>query len=604
MIEIKNLHIQYHDIILEHGEIKVPNGHLTLITGKNGIGKTTLLYKLGLISDNQDFEYFYNGEKLATKRQRESFRTKHISFVLQDMYFVSHFTVLETIKYFMKLASQDYDNLTIDPLLDSVGLEININQRVETLSLGEKQRLSIVCSLIKNPKLLILDEPTASLDADNERQIFEILHKLAKTGVHIVIASHSEVAKEYCDVIYHIENKELVLIKNECECLKNKKTDSRKLSLKFLFDYARKYINNYRFIYVFAILILTLSVVSSVTFNVVTNEMKNNDIAVLEKQFDNKILITNDENCLFLDQDYSQYMSSFEMDNTYPLYQMKMNIDNEDINIVPYFHEDLIKQSLSSSFHETKEGIYVDRITYQRYKNSNNPTMNITVYDKNQSFDLEKTFHINGVLVDNFNQYYTSRPQRFIFMPYESMQQIYELFPTSHQYPAYVAMFDSYRQLEECKTNLQEEGYTVNDAFVDIQALKDIETYYTHLQALVNMIIFIIMITIDLIIISHLHLQKRKENIFLRVNGLTMFDMVKIDFFEYIIEILTTFVFSASIITVILAFSTGIDIEALKIVIFMISMYFVVFLIERLLLAYMEYHNYTIEKVLRENEVN
>lgn len=604
MIEVKNLHIQYNDIILDNETIDIPNGHLTLITGKSGIGKTTLLYRLGLISDDQSFEYYYNGKKLTTQNERETFRINNISFVLQDMYFLSHFTVLETIQYFLKLSSHDYSKVLINELLDTVDLEVDINQKVETLSLGEKQRLSIMCSLIKQPKLLLLDEPTASLDADNEQQIFRILKNLAKTGVHVVVASHSEVAREYADVIYNIEDKKLKVIMDVQEQIKNNDESLRKVTSKFLFNYVKKYLNSYRFIYTFAIMIFTLSAVSCITFNIMTEEMKNSDIEILEKQFDNKLLITKDEDSLFIDQNYKKYMSSFDMETAYPLYQMKALIGNEEINILPYFNEDQIKQSLSSSFSENTDGIYMDRITYQKYKNTENNDIKMTLYDKDKTFDLNRKIYVNGVMTDNYEQHYTSQPQRFVFMPYASIQEIYESFPTSHQYPAYVVMYDDYKQLVDSKNHLEKEGYHINDAFVDIQTLENIEIYYTRLQTIINVIIFIIIMIIDIVVTSHLHLQKRKENVFLRVNGLTCPDMIKMDIFEYIFEIVVTLVISIIITSIILIFLVGMNINTLKIISVMSFIYFIIFLIERFIQAYMEFHHYTIEKVLREREVS
>ncbi|MCD8028295.1 MAG: ATP-binding cassette domain-containing protein [Erysipelotrichaceae bacterium] len=249
------------------------------------------MYRIALISDDQSFSYEVDGKEVKDYQQ---FRKDYISFVLQNIDFFPHYSLYQTIEYFAKLSGIDMNMDKARELLDKVQLNNDMHQNVMTLSLGEKQRLLIVCALIKQPSLLILDEPTASLDEDNERMVFKILKNLADEGIAVVIASHSDMAQEYADNIYIIENTHLKLIKGELDTKPLLKTKSHNMSSAFLKDYAIHYMRSYRFIYVFLILLLTLFLLSGSMFNLLVDYAKDNSLEVLQGQFDNKLIITSD----------------------------------------------------------------------------------------------------------------------------------------------------------------------------------------------------------------------------------------------------------------------------------------------------------------------
>lgn len=598
MIRISNLYIKYDKLILDHETIIIPSGKITLIKGVSGVGKTALLYRIALIGDDQSFSFEVDGKEIKDFQQ---FRKDHISFVLQDIDFFPHYSIYQTIEYFAKLNNIDMHTDKARELLDKVQLDNDINQNVMTLSLGEKQRLSIVCALIKQPSLLILDEPTASLDEENERVIFEILNNLASEGIAIVIASHSDMAQEYADHIYIFENTYLKLIKDDMNNKPLISTTHHDVSSSFLKEYAIRYMQSYRFIYVFLIMILTLSLLSGSMFNLLTDYAKSNSLEVLQGQFDNKLIITNDES-KYVNQTYTNYMISCDENNAYPLYQMIATINDEDIDIVPYFKDNRLDKYLSSYFSNDKDGVYMDTITYFAYQNLTDKTLEITINDQNTQYVINKQVSVNGALQESFEQHYSTNTQRFIYMSYDMMKDIYESMNLSHQYIGYVIVYDSFSQLKEGKTELEKQGYTINDTFIDIDVMNALINYYRILQIIITGIIVVLTLIVDIILISHIHLQKHKESNILRLSGLFNKQLIQLDLYEYIIEIFISMIITFITILIVFLVSGSFSLSRLLLMIGILILYFILLFIERIIVIYKELHQYTMEKVLRESE--
>ena len=121
-----------------------------------------------------------------------------------------------------------------------------------TLSLGERQRLSIATALVSNPQVLVLDEPTASLDHENEIEIYNILKELS-THMTIVLASHSEESMKYADIVYTLEDGRLtsdgsVIQEDICG-----QGEVSQVDHKFYKEYVKDYVKHYRFMYVLMI---------------------------------------------------------------------------------------------------------------------------------------------------------------------------------------------------------------------------------------------------------------------------------------------------------------------------------------------------------------
>lgn len=160
-----------------------------LFFGPSGCGKTTLLNLIAGIILPDEGGVFINGEKITEKKLHSE-----IGYVMQDAYFVDYLTMKENLL----LITSDEEHMMI--LAEKLQVDKQMDQFPNTLSGGEKQRFSILQVLLSKKKIMLLDEPTASLDEDNKQLIFQILKDL-KEEILILCTSHDMCAKKYCDTI-------------------------------------------------------------------------------------------------------------------------------------------------------------------------------------------------------------------------------------------------------------------------------------------------------------------------------------------------------------------------------------------------------------------
>ena len=164
-----------------------------LLLGESGSGKTTFLNILyGLIPfDNGTVSV--DGIEYSGQVDRVSF-SKKAEYITQDPFFVDFLTMRENL--IMVCENQE----AVQVMTDRFGLAELLQQYPETLSGGERQRFAVIRSLLKGKKILLLDEPTASLDAENKRIVFEFLTSI-RDHVLILCATHDRIAEEYADQV-------------------------------------------------------------------------------------------------------------------------------------------------------------------------------------------------------------------------------------------------------------------------------------------------------------------------------------------------------------------------------------------------------------------
>ncbi len=179
-------------------DIRLESSEAILILGKSGSGKTTQLNLLaGLIKPHAG-QILLDGVDLTTlEGQRlDLFRGKNIGIVFQKPHLLPPLTVKENLqmaKYLSKKKGQD-----ISSLLNELGLEGKANSAVMTLSEGEAQRVSIARALVTEPKVILADEPTSSLDDENTEKVINLLKTQAKKiGAALVIVTHDHRVKRH-----------------------------------------------------------------------------------------------------------------------------------------------------------------------------------------------------------------------------------------------------------------------------------------------------------------------------------------------------------------------------------------------------------------------
>ena len=249
MIELKNVSKTYksrngaYTKALDNVSIRLPDTGFIFIVGKSGSGKSTLLNMISGLDKEDTGEIIVDGKSLKKFKSKDYdyYRNRYIGFVFQEFNLINEYNVYDNILLSLKLQKRKATKDNCDKLLKSLGLENLGNRKVYELSGGQKQRVSIGRALIKNPKVLIADEPTGSLDQNSGKQIFEILKKISKDRLVIVVSHDIESAKTYGDNIIEISDGHIIYnnvpsdIIEINEFLSSKSTLPLKDKLKFAF---------------------------------------------------------------------------------------------------------------------------------------------------------------------------------------------------------------------------------------------------------------------------------------------------------------------------------------------------------------------------------
>lgn len=218
MIEIKNIYLQIQDkVLLKNEQLNINEGYIYVISGKSGCGKTTLLYVISLLSNYSNTIYHWDDQQIDNLSDEKiaMIRKNRIGYILQDLELISeNLTLRDNIKCMFALTNKKDDWAKVDEYMHKMNLDGLLDQKIDELSRGQRQRFALVLALIKDAKLIILDEPTSSLDKDNTIKLMAYLQIIAKKyHKMIVIASHDKYVINNCDVLYEIENCHLVLKK-------------------------------------------------------------------------------------------------------------------------------------------------------------------------------------------------------------------------------------------------------------------------------------------------------------------------------------------------------------------------------------------------------
>ena len=199
MLVCKSIEKKYgSEVVLSNFNYCFKENGFVLLFGESGCGKTTLLNILSGVVEFNNAQIFF-AEKAYENRFSPEVADKYISYITQDSYFVDYLSVLENLQ----LSSTDDDKIA--EYLLRFSLDDKKAQNVMTLSGGEKQRLAIIRALLNDKKILLLDEPTASLDKENKKLIFELINSI-KDSVLVIASSHDAIAKEYADEIIDFHN--------------------------------------------------------------------------------------------------------------------------------------------------------------------------------------------------------------------------------------------------------------------------------------------------------------------------------------------------------------------------------------------------------------
>lgn len=231
MIKIKNLAKKFkNNVIFENLNLQIPKNKLIFITGKSGSGKTSLLNIIsGIDSD-------YEGTLQIKKNNHQT----NIDYVFQDFNLFEQISAVENVEMGNNILGKKNDFLKLSYYVNLLDLsDFVLRSKVKNLSGGEKQRVAILRSLMRDPEIILIDEPTANLDEKNTLKIFSLLKKISQFKTVIVVSHDLQNAEKFADQIYDLEEKKLK--KNFLkEKLQPKITSKKKKKKKIEYDWKNK----------------------------------------------------------------------------------------------------------------------------------------------------------------------------------------------------------------------------------------------------------------------------------------------------------------------------------------------------------------------------
>lgn len=181
---------------LDGVDLSIENGDYLSILGESGSGKSTLMNIIGCLDKCDGGDYLFCGENIANHNERslEKIRREQIGFVFQRFCLISSLTAFDNIELpliYSHIPKQTR-KVMVEAALETVGLTDRQNHRPNELSGGQQQRVAIARAIVKNPPIILADEPTGNLDPKNASEISSLFDKLNRDGKTIILITHDK----------------------------------------------------------------------------------------------------------------------------------------------------------------------------------------------------------------------------------------------------------------------------------------------------------------------------------------------------------------------------------------------------------------------------
>lgn len=201
---------------LKNITLDIPDSKLVSIIGKSGSGKSTLINLIGALDTPTEGEISNDDFSLTklTNDELAEYRNKNIGFIFQSFYLEPYFTVMENVEMPLLIAGVDKKirREKAQGLIDKFGLSDKTDKKANQLSGGQKQRTSIARALIHEPKLILADEPTGSLDNKNGEEVIATLREISAEGRTVILVTHNIEDAKKADYIIELADGEIVRI--------------------------------------------------------------------------------------------------------------------------------------------------------------------------------------------------------------------------------------------------------------------------------------------------------------------------------------------------------------------------------------------------------
>lgn len=216
MIEVKDIIKSYDGLrVLDEASLTINDGEFLSIVGPSGAGKTTLLQIIGSLEAPDSGKVIYDGTDIVKMKEAQlaAFRNRNMGFVFQFHQLLPEFSMAENVAMPAMIGGMGRKEAMerAAELLDGLGLGRRLTHRPNQLSGGERQRAAVVRALINDPKVILADEPSGSLDSHNREELYRLFFDLrSTTGKTFIIVTHDESLACNSDRVIHMADGRII----------------------------------------------------------------------------------------------------------------------------------------------------------------------------------------------------------------------------------------------------------------------------------------------------------------------------------------------------------------------------------------------------------
>ena len=331
MLKLKNVSkFYYNKGIIASGFTKInldlKMGEFIVITGESGSGKSTLLNVISGLDSYEEGEMYIDGKETShyTEKDFEEYRRKYIANIFQSFNLINSYTVYQNVELVLLLngyKKKDVKKKILD-IIDKVGLTKFKNTKVSKLSGGQKQRVAIARAMVKDTPIIVADEPTGNLDTESAKEVIEILKKVAKNKLVVVVTHNIEQVEEYATRIIKMHDGRIIENTQVKEIKEDIKLEESKYNKITIFNKYRLGIRNTfnivsKFVLLFAVFFFIIAALflEYASFELSEYEASKEGYNMAFRDLsENRIVIKKKDNTSYTEEDYQKIKNLSNID--------------------------------------------------------------------------------------------------------------------------------------------------------------------------------------------------------------------------------------------------------------------------------------------------
>ena len=213
ILNVQNLEKSYKTKVLDKINLEMEKGDFIAIMGPSGSGKTTLLNCISTIDKADNGSININSQEITkmNDNQLSNFRGKELGFIFQDFKLIDNLTAYENIILALTINNQKIDDNQIKKMAKIMEIDHILNQYPQELSGGQKQRVAFLRAIIKNPSIILADEPTGALDSKNAKSLLDLLIKLNQEfNTTILMVTHDPITASSAKEVFFMKDGKII----------------------------------------------------------------------------------------------------------------------------------------------------------------------------------------------------------------------------------------------------------------------------------------------------------------------------------------------------------------------------------------------------------